>query len=110
MLLDEPTNHLDINSINWMEEFLEKYRGTLIFVTHDRMFLQKLATRIIEIDRGRLFSADCGYRIFLERRKAVLEAEEAQRGGFMRKLAKEERAFAAELASEQPSAEQRWVN
>ena len=90
LLLDEPTNHLDINSINWMEEFLEKYRGTLIFVTHDRMFLQKLATRIIEIDRGRLFSADCGYRIFLERRQAILEAEEAQRGGFMRKLAKEE--------------------
>ena len=90
LLLDEPTNHLDINSINWMEEFLEKYRGTLIFVTHDRMFLQKLATRIVEIDRGRLFNADCGYRIFLERRQAVLEAEEAQRGGFMRKLAKEE--------------------
>ena len=90
LLLDEPTNHLDINSINWMEEFLEKYRGTLIFVTHDRMFLQRLATRIVEIDRGRLFSADCGYRIFLERRKAALEAEEAQRGGFMRKLAKEE--------------------
>jgi ATP-binding cassette subfamily F protein uup len=90
LLLDEPTNHLDINSINWMEEFLEKYRGTLLFVTHDRMFLQRLATRIVEIDRGRLFSADCGYRIFLERRKAVLEAEDAQRGGFMRKLAKEE--------------------
>jgi len=90
LLLDEPTNHLDINSINWMEEFLEKYRGTLIFVTHDRMFLQKLATRIVEIDRGSLFSADCGYRIFLERRQAILETEEAQRVGFMRKLAKEE--------------------
>ena len=90
LLLDEPTNHLDINSLNWVEEFLEKYRGTLIFVTHDRMFLQKLATRIVEIDRGRLFSADCGYRIFLERRQAALEAEEAQRGGFMRKLTKEE--------------------
>jgi ATP-binding cassette subfamily F protein uup len=90
LLLDEPTNHLDINSINWLEEFLEKYWGTLIFVTHDRMFLQKLATRIIEIDRGRLFNADCGYRVFLERRQAALETEEAQRGGFMRKLAKEE--------------------
>jgi len=90
LLLDEPTNHLDINSINWMEGFLEKYRGTLIFVTHDRMFLQRLATRIVEIDRGRLFSADCGYGIFLERRQAALEAEEAQRDGFLRKLAKEE--------------------
>jgi len=90
LLLDEPTNHLDTTSITWVEEFLEKYRGTLIFVTHDRMFLQKLATRIVEIDRGRLFSADCGYRIFLERRQAALEAEEVQRCGFMRKLSKEE--------------------
>lgn len=90
LLLDEPTNHLDISSIIWMEEFLEKYRSTIIFVTHDRMFLRKLATRIIEIDRARLFSADCGYEIFLERRQAALEAEEAQRNGFMRKLAKEE--------------------
>ena len=90
LLLDEPTNHLDIASINWLEEFLEKYRGTLIFVTHDRMFLQKLATRIVEIDRGRLFNADCGYRIFLERRQTALETEEAQRNGFMRKLSKEE--------------------
>ena len=90
LLLDEPTNHLDIDSISWLEEFLEKYAGTLIFVTHDRMFLQKLATRIIEIDRGRLFIADCGYRVFLERRQAALETEEAQRGGFMRKRAKEE--------------------
>ena len=90
LLLDEPTNHLDITSINWVEEFLEKYRGTLIFVTHDRIFLQKLATRIVEIDRGRLFSADCGYRIFLERRLAALEAEETQRSGLMRKLTKEE--------------------
>ena len=90
LLLDEPTNHLDINSINWMEEFLEKYRNTIIFVTHDRMFLRKLATRIIEIDRARLFSADCGYQTFLERRQAALAAEEAQRNGFMRKLAKEE--------------------
>jgi ATP-binding cassette subfamily F protein uup len=90
LLLDEPTNHLDIDSIRWLEEFLEKYAGTLIFVTHDRMFLQKLATRVIEIDRGRLFSADCGYRVFLERRQAALEAEEAQRGGLLRKLAREE--------------------
>jgi len=90
LLLDEPTNHLDINSINWMEEFLEKYRGTLIFVTHDRMFLQRLATRIVEINRGQLFSANCGYRSFLKRRQAALAAEEAQRDGFMRRLAKEE--------------------
>ena len=90
LLLDEPTNHLDINSISWMEEFLLKYRGTIIFVTHDRMFLQRLATRIVEIDRGRLFNWACGYTAFLERRQAALEAEEAQKEQFMKKLAKEE--------------------
>ncbi|NLA76053.1 MAG: ATP-binding cassette domain-containing protein, partial [Deltaproteobacteria bacterium] len=61
LLLDEPTNHLDIASITWMEEFLEKYAGTIIIVTHDRMFLQKLATRIIEIDRGNILNWACGY-------------------------------------------------
>jgi ABC transport system ATP-binding/permease protein len=90
LLLDEPTNHLDINSITWMEEFLQKYNGTIIFVTHDRMFLQKLAGRIVEIDRGRLLNWACGYREFLERREAALEAEESQKDQFMKKLAKEE--------------------
>jgi len=90
LLLDEPTNHLDIDSISWMEEFLLKYRGTVIFVTHDRVFLQKLATRIIEIDRGRLLNWACGYRDFLDRREAALDAEEAQRDQFMKKLEKEE--------------------
>jgi ATP-binding cassette subfamily F protein uup len=73
-----------------MEAFLQKYRGTLIFVTHDRMFLQSLATRIVEIDRGRLVNWACGYRAFLERRQAALDTEEAQRNQFERKLAKEE--------------------
>ena len=90
LLLDEPTNHLDLPSISWMEEFLQKYRGTIIFVTHDRIFLQKLATRIIEVDRGRLVNWECGYRKFLERRQASLEVEGAQRDQFKRKLAKEE--------------------
>ena len=90
LLLDEPTNHLDINAIGWVEEFLQKYRGTLIFVTHDRVFLQNLATRIIEIDRGRLVNWACGYRTFLERRQAALDVEEVQRKQFKRRLAKEE--------------------
>ena len=90
LLLDEPTNHLDINAIGWVEEFLQKYRGTLILVTHDRVLLQKLATRIIEIDRGRLVNWACGYRTFLERRQAVLDVEEVQRKQFNRRLAKEE--------------------
>ena len=90
LLLDEPTNHLDLPSICWMEKFLQKYRGTIIFVTHDRIFLQKLATRIIEVDRGRLVNWECGYREFLERRQAALDVEGTQRDQFKRKLAKEE--------------------
>lgn len=90
LLLDEPTNHLDITTINWIEEFLRKYRGTLIFVTHDRMLTARLASRIVELDRGRLANWACGYRTFLERRQASLDAEEAQRDRFNRKLAKEE--------------------
>ncbi|MFC1863138.1 ATP-binding cassette domain-containing protein [Thermodesulfobacteriota bacterium] len=90
LLLDEPTNHLDLNSIIWMEEFLQKFRGTIIFVTHDRTFLQKLSTRVIELDRGCLVSWACGYRQFLKRKQAVQEVEEAQRSQFNRKLAKEE--------------------
>ena len=90
LLLDEPTNHLDLPSISWMEEFLEKYRGTIIFVTHDRIFLQKLATRIVEVDRGHLVNWECDYREFIQRRQASLEVEGAQRDQFKRKLAKEE--------------------
>ena len=90
LLLDEPTNHLDIPAITWLEEYLLKYRGTLILITHDRAFLRKLATRIVELDRGRLLNWECDYRTFLERRDAALEVEEAQRNRFMRKLAKEE--------------------
>lgn len=90
LLLDEPTNHLDIASITWMEEFLEKYSGTIIIVTHDRMFLQKLATRIIEIDRGNILNWACGYSAFLKRREEVLDTEEIHRHEFRRKLAQEE--------------------
>ncbi len=70
LLLDEPTNHLDIEAIGWMEEFLLRYRGTLLFVTHDRMFLQKLATRIVELDRGSLIDWSCDYANFLKRKQA----------------------------------------
>ena len=90
LLLDEPTNHLDISSILWLEDFLLKYEKTLMFVTHDRAFLQGLATRIVEIDRGRLVSFACDYRTYLERRQALLEAEEKEWHDFDKKLAKEE--------------------
>ncbi|MBI1309934.1 ATP-binding cassette domain-containing protein [bacterium] len=90
LLLDEPTNHLDIDSILWLEGFLRKFDGTLIFVTHDRTFLQALATRIIEIDRGRLFDWTCNYETFLQRKQDLLDAEEKANAHFDRKLAEEE--------------------
>jgi ATP-binding cassette subfamily F protein uup len=90
LLLDEPTNHLDIDSINWLEDFLRNYPGTIFFVTHDRVFMTHLATRIIELDRGRLFSWACDYKTFLERKKMVLEIEKAQRLDFDKKLSDEE--------------------
>ncbi len=90
LILDEPTNHLDIESIQWLENFLLRWRGTVLFVTHDRVFLKKLATRIVELDRGNLTSWACDYETYLSRRQALLEAEEGQRAEFDRKLAQEE--------------------
>jgi ATP-binding cassette subfamily F protein uup len=90
LLLDEPTNHLDVSSISWLEEFLIRWNATLIFVTHDRMFLRKLATRILEVDRGRLFDWSCDYDTFLTRKEAALAAEEKQNALFDKKLAEEE--------------------
>ncbi len=90
LLLDEPTNHLDIEAIGWMEEFLLRYGGTLLFVTHDRMFLRKLATRIIELDRGGLIDWSCDYDTFEKRKQAALEAEADQWSQFDKKLAREE--------------------
>jgi ATP-binding cassette subfamily F protein uup len=90
LLLDEPTNHLDLESIRWLEEFLLGWGGALVFVTHDRAFVRKLATRIVEVDRGRLVGWACDYDTFLVRKQAVLEAEEVQRAQFDKKLAQEE--------------------
>lgn len=90
LLLDEPTNHLDVDSIDWLEEFLLRYGGTILFITHDRTFLKKLATRIIELDRGNLSNWACDYETFLVRKQAVLDAEESQQAVFDKKLAQEE--------------------
>ena len=90
LLLDEPTNHLDIDGIAWLENFLLREARTLLFVTHDRMFLRKLATRIVELDRGRLRDWACDYDTYLERREADLSAESAQRARFDKRLAEEE--------------------
>lgn len=90
LLLDEPTNHLDIDSISWLEEFLVRDGMTLLFITHDRMFLQKLATRIIELDRGRLLDFPGDFASYLQRKEAFLEAEARQEALFDKRLAQEE--------------------
>jgi len=90
LLLDEPTNHLDLESILWLENFLLKVRPTLFFVTHDRAFLRKLSTRIVELDRGSLTSWACDYDTYLVRKGAFLDAEEKQWAAFDKKLAQEE--------------------
>ncbi|HEX6985226.1 MAG TPA: ATP-binding cassette domain-containing protein [Planctomycetaceae bacterium] len=90
LLLDEPTNHLDVESITWLEGFLSRFPGTLVFVTHDRVFMRRLANRIIELERGRLFDWACDYDTFLRRKEAALEAEAQQQAQFDKKLAQEE--------------------
>ena len=90
LLLDEPTNHLDIESIGWLEEFLLEFRGAILFITHDRRFLQTLATRIIELDRGRVTDWPGDYKTYLVRRQAELDAEAAHNLLFDKKLAQEE--------------------
>ncbi|MDT8419836.1 MAG: ATP-binding cassette domain-containing protein [Desulfuromonadales bacterium] len=90
LLLDEPTNHLDIATIAWLEEFLLRLRTTLMFVSHDRMFARRLATRIVELDRGRLYDFRCGYDEFLQRRDELLNAEQKAWARFDQKLAEEE--------------------
>jgi ATP-binding cassette subfamily F protein uup len=90
LLLDEPTNHLDIESIAWLEEFLLQFRGALLFITHDRRFLETLSTRIVELDRGRITDWDCDYNTYLARRQAELDAEATQNALFDRKLVREE--------------------
>ncbi len=90
LLLDEPSNHLDIESIQWLEDFLLGSQMTLIFITHDRAFLQNLATRIIEIDRGELTSWPGDYDTYLKRKAAALEEEATRNALFDKKLAEEE--------------------
>jgi len=90
LLLDEPTNHLDINAIAWLEEFLLTFGGTLLFVTHDRALLQKLATRIVDLDRGRLTSWPGSYQAYLDLKQAALDAEAVENAKFDKKLAVEE--------------------
>jgi ATP-binding cassette subfamily F protein uup len=90
LLLDEPTNHLDIDSIEWLEGFLKEFPGAILFVTHDRRFLERVATRILELDRGRLTDWPGDYGNYLRRREERLHAEAQANAQFDRRLAEEE--------------------
>ncbi|PTL36835.1 ABC transporter ATP-binding protein [Candidatus Methylomirabilis limnetica] len=90
LLLDEPTNHLDIEAMSWLEEFLKTYAGAVVFVTHDRVFLQNLATRIVEMDRGKLTSWPGDYETFLHKKEEWLANEAVQNDKFDKRLAEEE--------------------
>ena len=90
LLLDEPTNHLDIATIRWLEDRIFGYQGSVLFITHDRAFLQRLATRIIEIDRGKLTSWPGDYQNFLRRKEKAVEDEAVAEEKFDKKLAEEE--------------------
>jgi ATP-binding cassette subfamily F protein uup len=90
LLLDEPTNHLDIDAITWLEEFLAEYAGAVVFVTHDRAFLQRLATRIVEIDRGSVTSWPGDYATYLRKKEELLANEAIQQEKFDKRLAEEE--------------------
>ena len=90
LLLDEPTNHLDVEAVEWMEQVLIDRGATMVFVTHDRAFLRKVATRIVELDRGRLVDWGTDYDTYLQRKEAALEVEAREFAEFDKKLAKEE--------------------
>jgi ATP-binding cassette subfamily F protein uup len=90
LLLDEPTNHLDIDAIQWVEQFLLKWEGALLFISHDRRFMNNLATRFVEIDRGQLAEFNCNYATYIQRKKDMLETEDRHNALFDKRLSQEE--------------------
>ena len=90
LLLDEPTNHLDIDAIKWVEQFLLKWEGALLFISHDRRFMDNLATRFIEIDRGKIAEFNCNYSTYIQRKKEMLEIEDKHNALFDKRLSQEE--------------------
>lgn len=90
LLLDEPTNHLDIESISWLEDFLKEFQGSIIFISHDRSFIRNMATRIVDLDRGKLVSYPGNYELYLTSKEEALRVEELQNAEFDKKLAQEE--------------------
>ena len=90
LLLDEPTNHLDIEAIQWIEQFLIKWEGSLLFISHDRHFMDNLANRFVEIDRGKLVEFDCDYSTYLARKQDNLVVEDKHNALFDKRLSQEE--------------------
>ncbi|WP_127957804.1 ABC transporter ATP-binding protein [Serratia microhaemolytica] len=90
LLLDEPTNHLDIETIDWLETFLQTFQGSIVFISHDRSFIRNMATRIVDLDRGKLVSWPGNYDLYLKGKEEALRVEELQNAEFDRKLAQEE--------------------
>ncbi|MRS19351.1 ABC transporter ATP-binding protein [Enterobacteriaceae bacterium RIT692] len=90
LMLDEPTNHLDIETIDWLETFLKTFSGSIVFISHDRSFIRNMATRIVDLDRGKLVSWPGNYDLFLIGKEEALRVEEMQNAEFDRKLAQEE--------------------
>ncbi|MCZ4294519.1 ABC transporter ATP-binding protein [Vibrio sinaloensis] len=90
LLLDEPTNHLDVTTIEWLENFLKDFRGSIIFISHDRAFIKSMATRIVDLDRGKLASFPGDYDNYLVEKEEMLRVEEMQNAEFDKKLAQEE--------------------
>ncbi|MDH2068547.1 ABC transporter ATP-binding protein [Pantoea sp. GD03673] len=90
LMLDEPTNHLDIETIDWLETFLKNFSGSIVFISHDRSFIRNMATRIVDLDRGKLVSWPGNYDLYLEGKEEALRVEEMQNAEFDRKLAQEE--------------------
>ncbi|CDL87421.1 ABC transporter ATP-binding protein [Xenorhabdus cabanillasii] len=90
LFLDEPTNHLDIDTIEWLENFLKDFNGSLVFISHDRSFIRSMATRIVDLDRGKLISWPGNYDKYLEGKEEALRVEELQNAEFDKKLAQEE--------------------
>ncbi|HCG8042522.1 TPA: ABC transporter ATP-binding protein [Vibrio parahaemolyticus] len=90
LLLDEPTNHLDVTTIEWLENFLKDFKGSIIFISHDRVFIKSMATRIVDLDRGQLSSFPGDYDNYLLEKEEMLRVEEMQNAEFDKKLAQEE--------------------
>lgn len=90
LLLDEPTNHLDVDSVKWLEQFLKEFKGGIVFISHDRAFIRAVATRILDLDRGKLISYPGDYATYLEQKAHDLKVEESQNALFDKRLAEEE--------------------